>query len=145
MFLLLQSDCNYFDYEDIVGKLRFDKFIAEYFVSIIKISSVEELFKEYIDYLKVKEDYWFESADKTILTNLSGNDKTRFVELIKKESENVKEKDYAMHDLIYFQLDMAKSQKNKELYYSICDKYGDLLDKNQKEEFNEDYSSYFIL
>ncbi len=34
MFLLLQTDYNYFDYEDIVGKLNFEKFISNCFTCL---------------------------------------------------------------------------------------------------------------
>src|SRR3989344_925490 len=105
MFLLLQSEYNYFNYEDIVGKLNFDKFLANYFVCLIKHGNIEELFTEYLEYLKIKEDYYFEPVHKTILTNLSEENLKIFVDIVEKEAESIKEEDYAMYDLIYFLLD----------------------------------------
>lgn len=135
MFFLLQTEYNYFNYEDIVGKLNFEKFIANYFTCLIKTCAVDELFKEYLEYLRVTEDYYFESADKTILTGLLEEEKERFVSLIEKESETIKEDDYAMHNLIYFQLDLAMAKKDKNKYDAICEKYEKIVGKEQKEEF----------
>src|SRR3989338_1950219 len=121
MFLLLQCDCNYFDYEDIVGKLNFDKFIVNYFTCIINLCSVEELFSEYLQYLNVKKEYGFESAHETLISLLSKDKLAKFKSLVEKNAENVKEKDYALYDCIYFLLDLAKFNKDKKQYNEICD------------------------
>ena len=137
MFLLLQIEYNYFDYEDIVGKLNFEKFIANYFVCLIKLCSIEELFKEYLDYIKVKEEYYFESAHKILFTSLSEDAFKNFTILVEKEAENVKEKDYALYDLIYFLLDLAKFRKDRDTYNLLCEKYEKLVGEEQKEAFDE--------
>src|SRR3989338_2695269 len=95
LFFLLQRDYEYFNYEDIMSKFNSEKLVGFYFTSLVKTCTVGELFKEYQDYLKVKEDYYFESADKTILSELSSKDKLESIRLVEKKSEN----DYAMHDL----------------------------------------------
>lgn len=138
MFLLLQSKYNYFDYEDIVGKLNFKKLIENYFICLAKLCNIDELFKEYTEYLKVSDDYYFESADRTIITQLPEASLSQFASKIQKEAENIKEDDYAMHGLIYFLLSLAKYKKDKEAYYAICDKYKHIIDEEQKEEFDGD-------
>ncbi|HII14988.1 MAG TPA: hypothetical protein HA362_01635 [Nanoarchaeota archaeon] len=139
MFLLLQNDYNYFDYEDIVGKLNFEKFIANYFTCILNLCSVEELFKEYIEYLKAKPEYDFESANKTILAGLSDNDRERFISMVEKEAENVKDGDYGLYSLIYFLLELARERKDRARYYALCDKYEKLLDEEGlKDEFDSE-------
>lgn len=137
MFLLLQNNYNYFDYEDIVGKLNFGRFIANYFTCLLKTCNIEELFKEYIEYLKVKQDYDFES-DKTIMEGLSDSDRERFISMVEKEAENVKEKDYALHDLIYFQLELAKARKDRAKYDALCKKYEKVLGEDLREEFDSE-------
>lgn len=114
MFLLLQNEHNYFNYEDIVGKLSFNKFIANYFTCLIKLCSVEELFKEYIEYLKAKPEYDFES-DKTIIDGLSDSDRERFISMVGEEAKNVKEGDYGLYSLIYFLLELAKKRQGRVL------------------------------
>ena len=128
MFLLLQSEYNYFNYEDIVGKLNFDKFLANYFVCLIKHGNIEELFTEYLEYLKINEDYDFESVHKTIIGSMPENTLKIFISLVEKEAECIKEKDYAMYDLIYFLLDYSKLRKNKDEFDRICKKYSGFID-----------------
>lgn len=138
MFLLLQSERNYFDYEDIVGKLNFEKVIGNYFTCLTKLCTMEELFKEYVEYLKVSEDYYFESADKTIITQLPEASLSQFANIVTKVAENIREDNYAMHGLIYFQLSLAKYKKDKGAYYAICNKYKHIIDEEQKEKFDGD-------
>lgn len=135
LFLLLQSEHNYFGYEDIVGKMNFEKFIGNYFTCLIKLCSAEELFKEYMEYLEVKADYDFESAHRTMLTGLSEHALSNFASLVTKEAGNVGEEDYALYDMIYFLLDLANFRKDKEAYYQLCEKYRKLVGDEQKEEF----------
>ena len=137
MFLLLQSEYNYFDYEDIVGKLNFEKFLANYFICLIKLCSAEELFKEYLDYLKIKEEYGFESVHRALFEHLLENNLNGFTRLVEKEAETVKEKDYAFYDLIYFLLDLAKFRKDRNTYNQLCEKYKRLVGEEQKEAFDE--------
>ncbi|MBI5073180.1 hypothetical protein HZA99_05145 [Candidatus Woesearchaeota archaeon] len=131
MFLLLQSEYNYFNYEDIVGKLNFEKFLANYFICLIKQCNVEELFMEYLEYLKIKEDYYFESVHETIFANLGGESLAFFVNLVEKKAETIKEEDYAMHDLIYFLIDLAKSKKDKAGIDQLCSKYPQIVDEDE--------------
>ena len=136
MFLLLQCDYNYFDYEDIVGKLNFEKFITNYFFCLIRLCSVEELFLEYTQYLNVKKEYDFEPAHETLISLLPKDELFKFKRLVESEAEKVKEKDYALYDLIYFLLDLAKYNKDRNQYYDICIKYKSLVGEEQKEEFD---------
>jgi hypothetical protein len=136
LFFLLQRDYEYFNYEDIMSKFNSENIIGFYFTSLVKTCNLDELFKEYLDYLKIKEDYYFESADKIILGELSSEDKLKFVRLVEKESESIKEKDYAMHDLIYLQLDLAKEMKDRKKYHLLCEKFIKIVGLEQKEEFD---------
>jgi hypothetical protein len=135
LFLLLQSDDNYFDYEDIMSKFNSEKIVGNYFKCLIKICSVNELFVEFIEYLKIKEDYYFESAEKNILSELSPENRERFMRLVEKESEKVKENDYELHDLIFFQLYYAKQKKDRKRYFQLCEKYIKIVGEDPKSEF----------
>ena len=135
MFLLLQNEYNYFDYDDIVGKLNFEKFIGNYFICLIKLCTIEELFNEYVEYLKIKEDYYFESADKTILAELSEQNKREFLIFVEKAAEKTKNDDYAMHDLIHLLLSIPKSKGDRATYNQLCEKYEKILGEDLKEDF----------
>ena len=128
MFLLLDSEYNYFDYEDIVGKFNFEKIVTNYFLCLINTFSVEDLFKEYIEFIKKSEDYEFDSTHKTILSNLNEKQLDQFKELAEKEAENIKKGDYALYDVIYFLLDFAKL-KDKNQYNNFFEKYKNILDE----------------
>ena len=140
MFLLLQTEYNYFDYEDIVGKLNFEKFITYYFTCLIKLCTIEELFKEYVEYLKVKEDYYFGSAETTIMDSLDDKQFATFRKLLEQEAEQVKEKDYAMQDILTFLLDIAKKKEgNEEKFTELAIKFAPVLGYGNLNQFMEDY------
>jgi hypothetical protein len=138
LFFLLQTDYDYFNYEDIMSKFNSEKFIGLYFSCLVKTCSVADLFKEYLEYLRAKEEYYFASADKTIQDELSSKDNVEFIALVVKESENVKEREYAMYDLVYFQLDLAKKEKDRKKYIRLCEKFEKIVGPEQKEEFDSD-------
>lgn len=75
---------------------------------------------------------------KVINAELSSEDKSKFLKLVERESEQIKEKDYTMYDLIYYQLNLAKEKKAKKEYYQLCEKYSEIVGIEQKEEFNSD-------
>ncbi|MBI2548730.1 hypothetical protein HYW21_05255 [Candidatus Woesearchaeota archaeon] len=140
MFLLLQSKENYFDYEDIVGKLNFERFISNYFTCLVKICAIEELFREYLEYLNVKEDYYFEAAEKTIIEELSDKDFVQLKELLLVEADKVKKDNYAMHDILTFLLDITKKKdKDEEKFMRLAEKFSPVLGYNNIKEFLEDY------
>jgi len=140
MFLLLQSEYNYFDYEDIVGKLNFEKFLENYFICIIKSCSVEELFHEFIEYLKVKEDYYFPEAEKTILECLTTEQFAQFRILLEQKAKEIKHDDYAMQDILTFLLDIArKKEHNEEKFKELSMKFAPILGYGDLKQFLEDY------
>lgn len=137
MFLLLQTEYNYFDYEDIVGRLNFEKFIANYFICLTKLCTTKELFNEYLDYLRVKEDYYFEQAEDTIINNLDNEQFAKFKKLLELEAENVKEKEYWKMDILTFLLEIAKRNRNKEEYDVLAQKFAPILQEEYRELIKE--------
>jgi hypothetical protein len=138
LFCLLQGKYDYFNYEDIMSKFNSEKIMGLYVMSLVKTCNVDELFKEYLDYLKIKDDSYFESVEKIILKELSSEDKLEFIRLVEKESENIKEDDYEMHDLIYLQLDLAKEKKDCKTYLQLCVKFIKIVGSEQKDEFDSE-------
>jgi len=142
MFLLLQSEENYFDYEDIIGKLNFEKFISNYFTCLVKICATEELFRDYLEYLNVKKEYYFEAAEKIITEELSDKDFAQFKELLLVEADKVKKDNYAMQDILTFLLDIAKKKENDEKkFVELAEKFAPVLGYNNIKEFLEDYEN----
>ena len=137
LFMLIQRNYNYFDYEDIIGrsKLDFEKIVTNYFACIIKLGSVEEVFNEYVEYLKVKGEPDYDYADQAIIKLLSDSDLAEFAGMVEKGAVGVKEKDYAFHDFIYFLLALAKHKKDKNAYYRLCERFGKIVGEEQKKGF----------
>jgi hypothetical protein len=135
LFILLQREYDYFNYNDIMSKFNAEKIIGLYFFCLVKTCNSEELFEEYLEYLKVKNDYYYESAEKTILEVLPYKEKLAFIKKVEKKSKNVTERDYAFHDLIYLQLDIAKQKKDKKKYISLCQKFIKIVGPEQIKEF----------
>lgn len=125
---------DYFQYEDIIGrsKLDFEKIITNYFSCLIKLHSVEELLKEYTKYINAKKDYDFESADKTIIHNLSKENLTILEDMVFAEVKNMGNGDYEIYDLVYFLLESAKFQNNKEKHRSLIEQFSNFLDDADK-------------
>ena len=140
MFLLLQNEENYFDYEDIVGRLNFKEYITNYFTCLIKLCTVEELFNEYMEYLKVKEDYYFPEAEKTILECLTTEQFAQFRILLEQKAKEIKHDDYAMQDILTFLLDIArKKEHNEEKFKELSMKFAPILGYGDLKQFLEDY------
>lgn len=138
LFFLLQREYDYFNYENILSKFTSEKIVGQYFFCLVKTCKPDELFNEFLEYLKIKEDYYFESAEKTILGELSPDEKLAFMKKVEKESETVKEKDYALHDLIYLQLNLAKAKKDRKKYLQLCEQFIKIVGPEQKEEYDSD-------
>ncbi len=131
---------SYFGYEDIVGRsnLDFEKIIKQYFICLIKLYTVDELFYEFIEYLKKKQDYYFEAAEKTITTELSDKDFTRFMELLLLEAEKIGKEDYELHDILNFLLDIAKKKDEGE-FLELAQRFAPILGYENVNDFLEDY------
>mgnify|MGYP001611996355 CR=1 FL=1 len=138
IFLLLQTEYDYFNYEDIVGKLNFEKYMENYFTCLLKTCSIEELFQEYYEYCKINEVYGFESVHKTIIALLPEDGLNAFATAVTSAAEKVGEEDYGLHNLIYFLLDLAKHRNNRESYNTLCQHYEKIVDIDPQEGFDED-------
>ncbi len=133
---------SYFGYEDIIGrsKLDFEKITKQYFICLTRLYKVEELFDEYIEYLKKKQDYYFESAEKTIIEELSDKDFAKFKELLLTESEKIGKDNYELHDVLTFLLDIAmKKEKDEKQFNELAEKFAPVLGYDNVKEFLKDY------
>jgi len=133
---------SYFGYEDIIGrsKLDFDKIIRQYFICLIKLHNVQELFNEYIEYLKKKQEYYFESAEKTIIEELSHEDFAKFKDMLLLESKKIGKEDYGLHDVLNFLIDIAKKkEKDDKKFLELAEKFAPILRYNDVKEFLKDY------
>lgn len=142
LYLLFEEgyENSYFGYEDIIGKsnLDFERIIRQYFICLIKLHSMIELFHEFIEYLKKKQDYYFESAEKTIVNELNEKDFAKFKELLLLEAEKIGKEDYGLHDVLTFLLDVAKKKDEKE-FLELAQRFTPVLGYDTVKDFLEDY------
>ena len=140
IFLLLQTEYNYLDYEDVLSKLsNFEKRLEHYLTCLVKTCSTEELFQEYYAYCKINEVYDFLSAHQTIIASLSEDNLNVFTTLVAKAAEILKEDDYGLYTLIYFLLDLAKHSNNREEYNALCKRYEKIVGNDQHLGFDASY------
>ena len=136
------SKFDYFNYTDIIdiGRLNFEKITGNYFTCLIKLCTVKELFEEYCEYVKAKEEYYFEAADKTIVDQLDKKSFRTFERMVYKKAKTLTKKDYYEMDLIYFLLYLARRGKDREKWNELCDEFGDCIGdpEEQKELFDEE-------
>ena len=90
------SKFDYFNYTDIIdiGRLNFEKITGNYFTCLVKLCTVKELFEEYCEYVKAKEEYYFEAADKTIVDQLDKKSFRTFERMVYKKAKTLTKKDY---------------------------------------------------
>lgn len=144
LFLLFEEGYkySYFGYEDIIGrsKLHFNKIIKNYFFCLIKLHSVNDLFGEYLEYLKAKQDYYFEAAEKIIIEELNEKDFSTFKSLLLQKSEVIGKDNYELHDILTFLLDIAKEkEKDDKKFIELAEKFTPILGYEDVNQFMEDY------
>ena len=142
IFLLCDtSEFDYFNYEDIVdrSKLNFEKIVGNYFTCLVKLCSVRELFDEYFEYVKAKGEYYFETAEKTIINQLDKEKFRKFESTVYKKAKTLTKKDYYESDLIYFLFYLAKKRNDRKKYNDLCDEFSECIDdpEEQKKLFDE--------
>jgi len=83
-----------FNYEDIIGRtnLDFEKIVGNYFTCLIKLCKVEELFKEYMEFIVKQAEYTFMITDRLLAESLSKEDLEKFEKFLLKEARNNNEK-----------------------------------------------------
>lgn len=129
-----------FGYEDIVGRSRldFEKIIHNYFICLIKLHNTEGLFNEFVEYLKMKQEYYFKSAEETIISELTYEDFTKFKEMLLAESEKIGKKDYAMHDILTFLMNIAKKEDNDK-FIELAKRFAPILGYDDFNQLIKDY------
>lgn len=145
LFEASSGEHNYFDYEDLLGRagLDFEDIVGKYIFLLIKTSSLDNFFEEYIIFMRGMEDYGFESINKTILDEFDEASLTRLEGLLIGKLKSFKEEEYWKYDLAYLLLDIYKKLKLKEKYIDACKTFGyiseefvEMTDEYDKEDEN---------
>ncbi len=122
---LFQKDYDYFNYEDIIRKFNTEKLIGNYFYCLIK--NKEDIFQKYLDYLKLIDEDYFESAYKTISINLSEAELKVFIEQVEERLKSVKSKEYCYYELAYILIEYYKT-KDRRKFELLKKRYKEFLE-----------------
>jgi len=122
---LFQREYDYFNYEDIIGKFNTEKLIGNYFYTIIQ--NKENIFKKYLDYLKLTNGYYFESAYRTININLTEQELIEFFEQVEERLKLVKSKEYCYYELAEILVEFYKN-KDENKYLELKEKYKEFIE-----------------
>lgn len=122
---LFQRDYDYFNYEDIIGKFTMEKYIENYFYALIQ--NKEDVLKKYLEYLKLTDEYYFESAFQTIKVNLSEQELQEFIAKVEERLKTVKTEEYCYYELADILVNYYK-HKDKAKYAELAEQYKAFLD-----------------
>jgi len=142
-FLLISSSAegDLFDYNDMLAMLSkdFDDYIKDYFICLVKTCSIDELADKILEYASSLDVYGFDSDKEILLNNLSKEQLNQLEEKILAKTIGMTEKDRKKHDVIYFLMDIARTQNDKIKYMSLCDRFKGVLDNKEYEYLKGEY------
>src|SRR3989339_379511 len=144
-FLLIHScaEEDLFDYNDLLAMLTkdFDLIVRNYFICLVKTCDSEELADKISQYTYSLDYYGFDSDKDILLDNLNElqlkNLETRM--LIK--TEGMTKKDQGKQEIIYFLMDIAQIQEDKDKYISLCERFRGVFSEKEIDELKKEYGS----
>jgi len=142
-FLLVSSSAegDLFDYNDMLAMLSrdFDDYVNNYFICLVKTCKMDELADKVSEYASNLNDYGFDSDKEILLNNLNKEQLNQLEEKMLAKTMDMKKKDMAKHEIIYFLMDLAQTQNNKSKYLILCEKFKGVLPDKEIEYIKKDY------
>ncbi len=148
LFCLEESDCDrdedLFSYEDLLARINndFDQFIKNYFICLVKTCYIEELAERVSRYASRLGDSGFDSDKEVLLKNLSKEQLKDIEEKMLAKTIGMTKKDEDKQEIIYFLMNLAEVQEDKEKYLKLCERFKGILSDEDfaylKEEYCED-------
>ena len=144
-FLLRSSSAegDLFDYNDMLAMLSkdFDDYVRNYFICLLKTCSINELADKISEYASSLDVYGFDS-DKDILLTQLNKEQLKDLELkMLAKTEGMTKKDQDKQDIIYFLMNIAEIQEDKEKYLRLCERLKGVLSDKEfgylKNEYEE--------
>lgn len=136
------NDCdNLFDYEDLLAKItnEFDDYIRNYFVCLAKTCRMDELAERISRYASQLDIYGFDSDKEILLNSLSKEQLSEFEEKMLVKTQGMTKKDQDKQDIVYFLMDIAEIQEDKEKYLRLCERFKGILTDKEFEYLKEGY------
>lgn len=120
-----EDDAN-FGYEDLLSKVDkdFDGLIKNYFVCLVRTCKIEELTERVADYIIGLEraEYSFDSDIEILFKYLDENTLKNLEQKLLIKIESMTKKDEDKINILYFLMEIAKEQNDREKYLKLCGK-----------------------
>ena len=136
-----------FGYEDLLAKItkEFDDYIKNYFICLVKTCNIGELAEMVSRYASHLNVYGFDSDTDILITRLN---KEQFKDLearmLAKTNSMIK-KDQDKQDIVYFLMNIAEIQEDKEKYLLLCERFRDILNIEEFEYLKNGYEENKLL
>lgn len=142
-----------FGYEDLLSKVdkEFSILVRNYLNCLIKICDIKELTEAIVEFAIYREKggYGFDDDIRTLINGLNEQTFHNLEQRMLVKTEGMTKKEQDKIDIIYFLLEVAGEQNNKEKYLSLCERLrGVIPDKEMDylvKEFNEEYPETEVL
>ena len=145
LFLLisLSAEGDLFDYNDLLAMLSkdFDDYVRDYFICLVKTSSIDELVDKVSEYASKLDVYGFDSDKEILLNSLSKEQLNQLEEKMLAKTTGMTKEDSEKHDVIYFLMEIAQIQNDKEKYLGLCEKFKGVLDNKEYEYIKGEYNN----
>lgn len=142
-FLLLSSsgDGDLFDYNDLLAMISrdFDLIIKNYFICLVKTCSLDELADKVSEYASSLDVYGFDSDKEILLNSLSKEQLKELEEKMLAKIKGMTKKDSVKQEIVYFLMEIAEFQEDKEKYLRLCENFKGILDKQEFEDLRKGY------
>ena len=144
-FLLISSsaDGDLFDYNDMLAMLSkdFDDYVRNYFICLVKTCSIDELADKISEYASSLDVYGFDSDKEIMLNNLNKEQLNQLEEKMLMKTHGMTKKDEKKHEIVYFLMEIAQIQNDKEEYLELCEKFKGVLDNKEYEYIKGEYNN----
>ena len=130
-----------FDYEDLLAKItnEFDDYIKNYFVCLVKTSNIDELADKISEYASALDIYGFDSDTEVLLGSLNKEQLNQLEEKMIAKTQGMIKKDQDKQDILYFLINIAEIQDNKEKYLRLCERFKGILKNEEIEELKGNF------
>ena len=137
----LGNDDADFGYEDLLAKIssNFDKFINNYFICLMKTCNISELSNRIAEYASKLQVYGFESDKDILLKSLNKEQLEELEQMLLIKVDGMTKKDGDKHEILYFLINLAGGQKNKDKYMQLVNKFEGILDNEEIEHLRWEY------
>ncbi len=143
-FLLKAScaDTDLFDYNDMLAMLSkdFNAIIKNYFICLVKTCDIDELADKVSEYVSSLDVYGFNSDKEILLNNLNKEQLYELEEKMLFKTQGMTKKDEDKQDIVYFLMNIAEIQKDKEKYLRLCEIFRGVLKDSEVDYMMREYA-----